>query len=247
LNPVAVALDLPTLDEARALAVLLRGAVGMVKVGLELFVRSGPDAMIVGRDADAPVFLDLKLHDIPETVERAVARAAELGARVLTVHASGGPKMLRVAVARAAKENPALRIAAVTVLTSLDESDLTALGWPKDRSVRDVASTWATMAFAEGVTSFVCSVHEVEDLRRTLGPNVFLITPGIRPTAGPVDDQKRVATPAAAIRLGASLLVVGRPVRDAVDPKHAAERIAREAMDARTSMPSTSPNEGTRS
>ncbi|MFO0678904.1 MAG: orotidine-5'-phosphate decarboxylase [Polyangiaceae bacterium] len=240
MNPIAVALDLPTLDEARNLASRLRGSVGMVKVGLELFVEAGPRALVVGEDADAPVFLDLKLHDIPETVERAVARAADAGVRVLTVHAAGGPRMLRAAVRRAEKENPSMRICAVTVLTSLDTGDLPAVGLARnapsgvpDRSVADVVSALAQMAHGEGVRSFVCSVHEVATLRAAFGPETFLVTPGIRlPGASGADDQKRTATPAEAIRRGASLLVVGRPVRDAADPRATALSLLREATES---------------
>src|SRR5690606_29054158 len=127
-SPVVFALDFPTLDEARVAATAVAPAIGMVKVGLELFIGAGPAAVALGRDVSLPVFLDLKLHDIPETVERAVARASELGARAVTVHASGGREMLKRAVRRAEKEGATLSICAVTVLTSLDDADLADVG-----------------------------------------------------------------------------------------------------------------------
>jgi len=235
-SPIVFALDFASLDEARAAAVRVAPAVGMLKVGLELFVEAGPAALAVGREAARPVFLDLKLHDIPETVERAVARAAHLGARVLTVHASGGRAMLKRAVERAKKEGDTLAICAVTILTSLDERDLDDIGItvtrrlaphrPGDAGVTALAaSSLARMAYEEGVRWFVCSPEEASTLRAALGPDAVLVTPGIRPATS-TDDQKRVATPERAIENGATWLVVGRPIRDAVDPLAAARAIA---------------------
>lgn len=227
---LVLACDVPRLADARALVERVGDAVGMVKVGLELFVEAGPAAVTAMTELGRPVFLDLKLHDIPETVERAVDRAVALGARILTVHASGGPEMLRRAVRRAEAAGGGCVIAAVTVLTSLDAADLAAIGVAgaatSDAPMRQ-AIHLATMAAAQGVTAFVCSVHEAAALREALGPNALLVTPGIRPGGG-AQDQKRIATPAAAIAAGADLLVVGRPVRDAPDPRAAAEAIARE-------------------
>ncbi len=196
-----------------------------LKVGLELFVAEGPDAVrTLARER--PVFLDLKLHDIPETVERAVARAAALGASLLTVHASGGPAMLERACARAQREATGLRVVAVTVLTSLDRGDLEAIGVREDPGKHALAL--AKMARAAGVDAFVCSPHEVRALRRALGPDVALITPGVRPAGADAGDQKRTDTPEGAIASGASAVVVGRPIRDAANPRAAAERIARD-------------------
>ncbi len=229
--PIAFALDLPSFDEARAMALRVRGGVGMLKVGLELFVEAGPRAAKLGEETGLPVFLDLKLHDIPETVERSVARACGLGVRVLTVHAGGGPAMLRRAVERAAKEATGLRVAAVTVLTSLDAGDLAKLGIAGD--VATHARRLARLAFDEGVRTFVCSPHEAATLRAELGADAMLITPGVRAAdAGKKDDQKRVMTAGDAIRGGADWLVVGRPIRDAADPLAAARAISREAIDA---------------
>ena len=224
------ALDLPTLDQARAMALAVREAVGMLKVGLELFVEAGPRAVALGKEAGRPVFLDLKLHDIPETVERAVARASALGARMLTVHASGGPAMLRRAVERAGAEGAGLEIVAVTVLTSLDARDLGAIGVGGD--LVSQVERLARMAWAEGVRAFVCSPREAATLRAALGPEATLITPGVRLAGSGSDDQKRTMTAAEAIHSGASWVVVGRPIRDAADPLAAARQIASEVASA---------------
>jgi orotidine-5'-phosphate decarboxylase len=229
-SPVVFALDYPTLDDARRGALAVRDAVGMIKVGLELFVERGPDAVALGREVGRPVFLDLKLHDIPETVERAVARAGVLGASLLTVHAGGGRAMLERAARRADRDGAGLSIVAVTVLTSLDAGDLAELG--VSGAVADHARRLARVAFDAGVRHFVCSPHEVAAMREELGPEATLVTPGIRDAAADGDDQKRVATASRAIADGADLVVVGRPIRDAADPRGAAERIAREAARA---------------
>lgn len=228
---LAFPLDYPTLDEARRGAGLVVASVGVLKVGLELFVREGPPAARLGAELGASVFLDLKLHDIPETVERAVASATELGVQYLTVHATGGPKMLERAVARADRERTGLELLAVTVLTSLDESDLKAIGCPDGPGPQ--ALRLAKLAVSAGIPGLVCSSAEVGTLRRELGPKVTLVTPGIRPAGeGKADDQKRVGTPASAIRDGSSLLVVGRPIRDAKDPALAAKAILDEIAEA---------------
>lgn len=232
-SPIIYALDYPTVVEAARGAAAVGPAVGMLKIGLELFVGNGPAVMAIGEDAGLPVFLDLKLHDIPETVERSVAQASSLGARVLTVHASGGRAMLRRAVTRARSEGGTLDVCAVTVLTSLDAGDLVDIGL--DGDPRASAVRLARMAHEEGVRWFVCSPAEVADLRAALGPEATLVTPGVRPAAKETNsDQKRVATPEEAVRAGASWLVVGRPIRDASDPRKAAEAIAASAIGARS-------------
>jgi len=233
LNPIVFALDFTSVEEAARAAERVRRAVGMLKVGLELFVAEGPKAVKIGADCGLPVFLDLKLHDIPETVERAVGRAAALGVRVLTVHASGGPAMLARAVKRAATDGGELAIAAVTVLTSLDARDLETMGTRGD--VATHARRLAKMAWEEGVRTFVCSAHEVAAMRAELGKDATLITPGIRAgaQAGAGDDQKRVATPARAVADGADWLVVGRPIRDAADPLAVAMAMRDEARGAK--------------
>jgi orotidine-5'-phosphate decarboxylase len=208
----------------------VRDAARMLKVGLELFVAEGPRAVAIGDEVGLPVFLDLKLHDIPETVERAVAHASALGVRMLTVHASGGSAMLRRAAERAHREGTGLEIAAVTVLTSLDSRDLATIGVPK--GLPGHVQRLARVALGEGVRAFVCSPHEAALLRETLGPEAILITPGVRPGGAPKDDQKRAMTAAEAVRAGARWVVVGRPIRDAGDPQAAARAIAREIDEA---------------
>jgi orotidine-5'-phosphate decarboxylase len=221
---IAFALDFADEAEARAAAREVAPAIGMVKVGLELFVHAGPS--IVERlraDIGLPVFLDLKLHDIPETVEGAVAQASELGARLVTVHASGGRAMLGRAVARARAEGDTLAVCAVTVLTSLDDEDLAEVGLAGPPS--GAALRLARLAWSEGVRWFVCSPAEVGLLRQELGPAATLVTPGVRPAAADKGDQKRVTTPEQAVRDGASWVVVGRPIRDAKDRLAAARAI----------------------
>ena len=229
--PIAFALDFPTIEAARPVTEKVADVVAMLKVGLELFIAEGDASLRLGRDLGVPIFLDLKLHDIPETVERAVARVCGMGARLLTVHASGGPAMLSAAVSRAQREGGKTNIVAVTVLTSLDADDLTKIGFAAPP--KDAAIGLARMAADAGVTHFVCSPHEAAALRAALGPAAVLITPGIRPASdsrgaagSPVahaaaghGDQKRVMTAACAIGEGANMLVVGRPIRDAADPR----------------------------
>jgi orotidine-5'-phosphate decarboxylase len=221
-------LDYATAAEARAAATLLAPHVGVLKVGLELFVEAGPNAVAMGRELGRDVFLDLKLHDIPETVKRATKRAASLGAKYLTVHASGGDAMLRGAVEAA---GDAMTILAVTVLTSLDDSDLRAQSIPGPTG--DHVLRLAELAWKAGVRGFVASPAEVSALRKALGPDALLVIPGVRPASADAGDQKRVATPAKAIADGADLLVVGRPIRDAADPIAAAAAIAAEIAAAR--------------
>ncbi len=224
---IIFALDFPAISEARAFADRLGEGVGVLKVGLELFVANGATAVSEAHQTH-PVFLDLKLHDIPETVERAVLRAADLGASIVTVHASGGREMLRRAAKVGADRGVAL--AAVTVLTSLDETDLADAGIHE--SVGAHALRLARVAFDSGVRAFVCSPKEVKAMRAELGHEATLITPGVRPahrnTLENKDDQKRVATAGDAIRDGADYVVVGRPIRDAEDPLAAASAVAHE-------------------
>ena len=219
--PIAFALDFASVDEAREAARRVAPAIGMIKVGLELFVNAGPPAVALGTELGLPLFLDLKLHDIPETVERAVGQAAKHGVRLVTVHASGGRTMLKRAVARAGGD---LAICAVTILTSLDDADLRDIGLAGPAS--EAAVRLATMAFEAGVRWFVCSPAEVRALRSALGPDATLVTPGVRPASAAPGDQKRVATPEQAIADGADWVVVGRPIRDANDPLGAARAIA---------------------
>lgn len=227
---LAFALDYPSLSAAEAGAARVADVVGVLKVGLELFVAEGPAAVRLGAKLGLQVFLDLKLHDIPETVERAVATAGQLGVGLLTVHAAGGPRMLEAAAKRAQADGAGLKLLAVTVLTSLDAADLEATGVsaaPAEHVLR-----LARLATGHGIAGLVCSTAEVGSLRQALGPDVILVTPGIRPAGAAAGDQKRVGTPSSALRDGSSLLVVGRPIRDAADPAAAARAILSEMSGA---------------
>jgi orotidine-5'-phosphate decarboxylase len=217
---LCAALDVPDPAAARALAEKLAGHVGVLKVGLELFVAHGRAAVDAVRGFGLPIFLDLKLHDIPQTVEAAARGAAALGASYLTVHASGGAAMIAAARRALPRET---KLLAVTVLTSLGDDDLSALGLPSDSVLR-----LARLALRAGADGIVCSAQEVALLRRELGPGPLLVVPGIRPAGTASADQRRTGTPREAAQAGASILVVGRPLRDAPDPARAADEIARE-------------------
>ena len=219
--PIAVALDAPDAETAARWARAVTPHVAVVKVGLELFCRTGPsivDSVRGGSGAD--LFLDLKLHDIPNTVAGAVRSVSRLKPRYLTVHATGGPAMVRAAVDAA----DGICIAAVTVLTSMDESALDAVGLAGPSL--DAVKRLAVLAVGSGAGALVCSPHEVAAVRAEVGPDVVLITPGVRPAGADVQDQARVATPEQALADGADLLVIGRPITGAADPGAAAARIA---------------------
>ena len=219
MNPICAALDVKDPAAAERLASRLAGHVGLFKVGLELFLAHGRASVDAIRKFGLPIFLDLKLHDIPQTVERAARGVAELGVDYLTVHASGGSEMIRAA----RRALPRTKLLAVTALTSLGPDDLDAVGL-----ARDAVPRLARLAVAEGADGVVCAPQEVSALRASLGPELLLVVPGIRPAGAAPDDQRRTATPAEAIRAGASILVIGRPLRDASDPAAAADAIARE-------------------
>ncbi|WP_017573418.1 orotidine-5'-phosphate decarboxylase [Nocardiopsis halotolerans] len=219
--PIAVALDAKDLETAATWASVVAPHVSTVKVGLELYLRYGPDVVSAVRGASrVGVFLDLKLHDIPATVAGAARSVAGLRPSILTVHAGGGADMVRAAVEAA----PDTRIAAVTVLTSLSETDLEQVGLLGP--ARDAARRLAVLAVGAGARALVCSPHEVAMLRAEVGPDITLITPGVRPAGADRGDQSRVATPEEAIAAGADLLVVGRPITRAADPGAAAASIA---------------------
>ncbi len=219
---LAFAVDAASWAEAAPLAERVAPHVDVLKLGLELFCAEGPTAVRSARSLGPEIFLDLKLHDIPATVERAVAAVAGLGVRYLTVHAAGGRAMLRAAVDRARRDAPELTVLAVTALTSLGETDLGEVG--VSRSISGHVLALAELAWDEGVRGFVCSPLEVEALRARF-PAAELVTPGIRRDGDVRGDQRRTATPREAAARGASVIVVGRPIRDALDPAAAARDI----------------------
>jgi len=219
--PIAVALDAPDLETAARWAALVGPHVSTLKVGLELYLRYGPDAVASVRGASGvEIFLDLKLHDIPVTVAAAARAVARLRPALLTVHAAAGPAAIRAAADAA----PDTRIVAVTVLTSLQEADLTRIGLAGP--VSSAARRLAVLAVESGARGLVCSPQEVAAVRAEVGDDTLLITPGVRPAGAAVHDQARVATPEEALRSGADLLVIGRPITGAADPGAAAAAIA---------------------
>lgn len=220
-----VALDFPEAAKALALAEQLRGQCRWFKVGLELYLAAGNAVVGELQRQGFRVFLDLKLHDIPNTVTRAVRTAAETGAEMLTLHASGGPAMLAAAAEAAAGLPHPPQLLAVTVLTSMDQAQLGAVG--VDGSPAEQVLRLAQMASEAGITGFVASAAEVAAMRERL-PSAVLVIPGIRPAGAAAGDQKRTATPAAALAAGASYLVVGRPITQAADPAAAAKAIVEE-------------------
>ncbi|AHE98213.1 orotidine-5'-phosphate decarboxylase [Thioalkalivibrio paradoxus] len=226
-----VALDFPDARAATGLATRLDPGHCAVKVGFELFVAEGPALVERLQEMGFRVFLDLKFHDIPNTVAAACRAAARLGVWMLNVHAGGGLEMMRSALEGVRAVAPQSRLIAVTVLTASDAATLRSVGI--DRSPDEQVLWLADLAIAQaGLDGLVCSALEAERLRRALGPDPWLVTPGIRPAGAGVDDQKRIATPAAAIRAGASHLVVGRPISRAPDPALAAARLLAEIESA---------------
>jgi orotidine-5'-phosphate decarboxylase len=228
-NPIIVALDVPDAETAVQLAKTVGPHVGALKIGLELFTAAGPDIVRRMRDAGARVFLDLKFHDIPNTVAKAVASATRLDVQMLTIHTAGGSEMMRAAEQSAqetaqALGRPAPLVLGVTVLTSMDASQLAAVTLESD-TTRQVERL-ARLAADAGLRGLVCSPLEIKPLRAALPPSVQLVTPGIRtspPKAG--DDQKRTLGPAEALAAGATWLVIGRPIYAAPNPATAAQEI----------------------
>ena len=227
LDRLVVALDLPDGDEALRMAERLQGRVGIYKVGLELFCAEGP-ALVRRLHPFGTVFLDLKLHDIPTTVERALERLLDLDPRLINVHAQGGPAMLRAAagaVARHRARGGRTELLAVTVLTSLDQKALAQVG--HKASPAALALDLARLAKDCGCDGVVCSAHEAAAVRDACGEAFHRLTPGIRPLGADAQDQSRVMDPASAMRAGATWLVVGRPITHAADPAVAADAILR--------------------
>lgn len=232
---ILLALDTPDVETARAQARSAGEAIDGVKLGLEFFVANGPAGVAAiqrdGLPGGRPLFLDLKLHDIPNTVAGAVKSALGLKPLLLTVHAGGGPAMLRAAADAAATAGSSRPlIIAVTVMTSLDDGDLSAVG--QLPPVRDQARRLAMLARQQGCDGIVCSAHEIKTIRRDCGHGFKLVVPGLRPAASDAGDQKRVMTPGEAAALGADYLVIGRPITGATDPAAAARAIRREVAAA---------------
>ncbi|RAU21626.1 orotidine-5'-phosphate decarboxylase [Paramagnetospirillum kuznetsovii] len=230
-NPVFVALDTTEQSKAAALARTLIGQVGGFKLGLEYFIANGPEGMAAVSELGMPLFVDLKLHDIPNTVAAAMRGVVRLKAAITTIHASGGAAMIRAAADAAKDEAAKLGLAppavvAVTILTSLDQAGAEAVGF--SGAVLDQVKRLAALAQDSGADGIVCSPLEVDAVRALCGPDFKLVIPGIRPAWSETGDQKRFLTPAEARAKGADVLVIGRPITGAADPAEAAGRIKTE-------------------
>jgi len=230
-SPIFCAIDRPDLEGALELARALRDVVGGLKLGLEFVTANGPDGVRAIVRLGLPVFLDVKFHDIPNTVAGAVRAAGSLGVAMLTLHVAGGPAMLYAAVEAAHLKEPCPELLGVTVLTSMDDADLAAVG-VADKVTGQVLRL-AELAWNSGLDGVICSPHEVVLLRERFGREFKLVVPGIRPADISARDQKRTMVPAEAIAAGADLLVIGRPITAAPDPRAAAIAIAAEISAAR--------------
>lgn len=226
-SPVFCAIDTPDMTKATELAAKLKGQVGGLKVGLEYFVSNGPQGYAPFKELSLPLFLDLKLHDIPNTVAGAIRSVLSLEPDFITIHTAGGPAMMKAA-ADAAKEAKGKRpkILGVTVLTSMDESDLASVG--QDTNTAAQVERLALLAKESGLDGIVCSPAEVANLRKVLGPDFILMVPGIRPQWAAANDQKRIMTPRQAMDAGATHLVIGRPITGADNPAEAAGLVNQE-------------------
>lgn len=220
MNPIFVAIDTPDLPRARSLADAVQPWVGGLKLGLEFFTANGPDGVLTMAERGLPIFLDLKLHDIPNTVGKAVEALRPLAPAVLTVHAAGGRAMLEAAKAGALEST---RVVAVTVLTSLDAADLVSAG--VEGTPEQQVARLARLTRDAGCDGIVCSGREVA-AAHSAWPDGYFVVPGVRPAGGERGDQKRVMTPRDALAAGASMLVIGRPITAAPDPARAAQEIA---------------------
>lgn len=224
---IIVPLDVPSDAEAKKLADTIGDTISWYKVGLELFTSAGPAIITHLTHCNKKIFLDLKLHDIPNTVARAVTASGNLGVSLVTLHAGGGCNMMRAAK-KAADSIPGARpnLLAVTVLTSMDEADLRELGIQKN--VSEHTEHLARLALESGMDGLVCSPHEVAHFRKIFGSGPIIVTPGVRPAGADKQDQKRVATPREAVDAGSNYLVIGRPITGATDPQDAAKKIRME-------------------
>lgn len=217
---LVVALDASSRDEVLRLVDALQGTVGVFKIGLQAFIANGPALVREVVSRGERVFLDLKIHDIPNTARHAVAEAASLGASIATVHTAGGEPMLR------ACNHETLLVLGVTILTSLAEADLLRIGF--GGSAVDNAVRLARLAQESGLRGVVASPHEIAPIREACGQGFVILTPGIRPRGADAGDQQRVMTPGEAVRAGADYIVVGRPITNAADPRSAASRVVEE-------------------
>lgn len=223
-NPIFCAIDTPDLDAAHALGTKLRGHVGGLKLGLEFFLAHGAAGYRRMAELGLPIFLDLKLHDIPNTVAGAVSSLLPLQPNFMTLHTGGGSTMMRAAVDTAKKNKAAApKLLGVTVLTSMDANDLAAVG--QESNPASQVQRLAKLAKESGLDGVICSPEEVKNVREGIGPDFILMVPGIRPSWAAANDQKRVMTPREAIDAGATYLVIGRPITGAADPADAAKRI----------------------
>jgi orotidine-5'-phosphate decarboxylase len=229
-NPIFVALDTPDLPRALELAKAIRPHVGGLKVGLEFITALGPSAVREIVALGLPVFADVKFHDIPNTVAGAAREIARLGVTLFNIHASGGEAMMRAAKEAAASVDPHVKVIGVTVLTSLDDGDLEQVG--QQRPAREQVLRLAQLAKASGLDGVVCSPQEIELVRRAGGSDFLIVTPGVRPVGAALADQRRVMSPGQAMRAGADILVVGRPITGAADPAAAARAIAGDIAEA---------------
>ena len=223
LNPIIVAIDKNSETEAYELSKELRGHIGAVKLGLEYFDTYGPEGIIKIKNLDIPIFLDLKIHDIPQTVKKTIDTLATLKPAILNIHALGGKKMMEYALDAISRGSPETHLIAVTILTSLDNDDLRMMGI--DISTKKIVSNLAKLAKEIGLSGVVCSSEEIKMVRESCGKNFKIIVPGIRPEGSNKNEQKLVMTPKEAIILGADHLVIGKPNTESKDPKNTAIEI----------------------
>ncbi len=223
-NPICVAIDTPDLGRAEQLADLLKNHVGMLKIGMEFFYAHGTQGYQALASRGIPIFLDLKLHDIPNTVAAGLSSLMQLDPKpaIINVHASGGPAMLDAAAKAVGGQ---AKLIAVTILTSLDTQDLTASGFDSSMSTDEHAVNLAELAKSNGLDGVVCSPHDLAGIGKACGKDFLTIVPGIRPAGSNAQDQKRIATPASAMNAGADILVIGRAITGAKDPAAAAREI----------------------
>ncbi|MBU6443983.1 MAG: orotidine-5'-phosphate decarboxylase [Alphaproteobacteria bacterium] len=230
-NPVFVALDTPDLSRALELAAAVKGLVGGLKIGLEFITALGPEGIGKIVALGLPVFADVKFHDIPNTVAGAARAIGGLGVDIFNVHAAGGAAMMRAAAEEAAKFHPRPKVIAVTVLTSLSDTDLESVG--QAAPARAQVARLAGLSKASGLDGVVCSPREIALVREACGAEFLIVTPGVRPAGAALGDQHRVMTPGEAVRAGADILVIGRPITGAADPAATARAIADEIAAAR--------------